>query len=363
MAKLPQRSTRQAFEFLRDLYALRSWDNLVEHLVAAIPSLIPTDICSYNEMNSRRRHAVYKMWPENRPSIPDAPEILGRYSHQHPVVTHIERTKDFTCRKITNFLSQRQFRETALFNELYRPLKIPYNLGAGLALNSDCLVAIGLNRDRDFTADEIATLELLRPHIVQAFGNAEAVTRMRDELSALKQLIDKMNRAVLAFSSLGKIQWATPRAHHLMVEYGLQGSRQSDWLPTTLKDWIKQYLAKLDSSSDLAEPLEPMIIDRKERTLTIRLVCDGAKRLLFLDETNTALSPKYLTPLGLSPRETEILHYVLQGKTNPEIGIILAISPRTVQKHLERIYKRLGVENRHAAMSVAMEAARQGGNI
>jgi DNA-binding CsgD family transcriptional regulator len=47
---------------------------------------------------------------------------------------------------------------------------------------------------------------------------------------------------------------------------------------------------------------------------------------------------------------------VAQGKTNPEIGTILSISPRTVQKHLERVYQRLGVENRHAAMRIVLDA-------
>jgi DNA-binding CsgD family transcriptional regulator len=46
------------------------------------------------------------------------------------------------------------------------------------------------------------------------------------------------------------------------------------------------------------------------------------------------------------------LGWVAQGKTNPEIGLILGISRRTVQKHLERIYIKLGVENRTAATAM-----------
>lgn len=65
-----------------------------------------------------------------------------------------------------------------------------------------------------------------------------------------------------------------------------------------------------------------------------------------------------LAHLGLSPRETEVLGWVIQGKTNPEIGAILGISHRTAQKHLERIYTRLGVENRHAAIRVAIATNR-----
>lgn len=61
-----------------------------------------------------------------------------------------------------------------------------------------------------------------------------------------------------------------------------------------------------------------------------------------------------LSQLGLSRREIEILNWVAQGKTNSEIGAILGVSPRTVQKHLEHVYNRLGVDNRHAAMLVAL---------
>jgi DNA-binding CsgD family transcriptional regulator len=60
----------------------------------------------------------------------------------------------------------------------------------------------------------------------------------------------------------------------------------------------------------------------------------------------------------LSAREAEILGWVVEGKTNPEIGVILGISRRTVHKHLEHIYSRLGVENRHAAMSLALNQLR-----
>ncbi|MCS6305724.1 MAG: helix-turn-helix transcriptional regulator [Nitrospira sp.] len=67
------------------------------------------------------------------------------------------------------------------------------------------------------------------------------------------------------------------------------------------------------------------------------------------EERAASFSPSTLIDLGLTRRESEILCWVAQGKTNPEIGTILGISPRTVQKHLERIYARLGVENRTAA--------------
>lgn len=59
---------------------------------------------------------------------------------------------------------------------------------------------------------------------------------------------------------------------------------------------------------------------------------------------------------GLTRREGEVLSWIAQGKTDAEIAVILAVSPRTVEKHVERILAKLGVENRTGAAARAWEA-------
>ena len=56
---------------------------------------------------------------------------------------------------------------------------------------------------------------------------------------------------------------------------------------------------------------------------------------------------------SLTARETEVLSWLAKGKTNRDIGDILGMSPRTVNKHLEHIYEKLGVETRTAAVAAA----------
>lgn len=69
-----------------------------------------------------------------------------------------------------------------------------------------------------------------------------------------------------------------------------------------------------------------------------------------------AWSPEQLeVRFGLTPREAEVLIWVAQGKSNPEVGLILGIRPYTVRTHLERVFAKLGVESRHAASLCAME--------
>lgn len=89
----------------------------------------------------------------------------------------------------------------------------------------------------------------------------------------------------------------------------------------------------------------------------VRHLCTAQTCHLFLEEQPTALQTAALAPLGLTRREAEVLQWVAQGKTNMEIGTILDVSPRTVQKHLEHIYRKLGVETRMAAATRSLALA------
>ncbi len=78
--------------------------------------------------------------------------------------------------------------------------------------------------------------------------------------------------------------------------------------------------------------------------------------LLVLREVDDAAAVEAtMQALRLTLRESEVLYWVVKGKTNRDIGDILGSSPATVKKHLERIYEKLGVETRTAAASVAMQ--------
>jgi DNA-binding CsgD family transcriptional regulator len=59
---------------------------------------------------------------------------------------------------------------------------------------------------------------------------------------------------------------------------------------------------------------------------------------------------------GLSAREAEVLLWVARGKPNKDVSEILGISPRTVNKHLEQIFTKLGVENRASAAALTVGA-------
>ena len=76
--------------------------------------------------------------------------------------------------------------------------------------------------------------------------------------------------------------------------------------------------------------------------------------LLRLEQRNRSWGPKALRTLGLTPREAEVLYWITEGKTNPEISTILDTTLHTIKKHNNRLFAKLGVETRMAAARLAM---------
>ncbi len=72
-------------------------------------------------------------------------------------------------------------------------------------------------------------------------------------------------------------------------------------------------------------------------------------------EIDVKTTAEVFQPEGLSGREAEVLMWLAKGKANSEIGMILNISTRTVSKHLEHVYSKLGVESRIEAVVHLMQ--------
>jgi DNA-binding response OmpR family regulator/DNA-binding CsgD family transcriptional regulator len=81
-------------------------------------------------------------------------------------------------------------------------------------------------------------------------------------------------------------------------------------------------------------------------------------QMFVLEERGSPPGPTALMKLGITAREAEVLYWIAQGKSNPDIATILGANVRTVHKHVEHIFQKLGLETRNAAMLVALEVLR-----
>jgi DNA-binding CsgD family transcriptional regulator len=103
-------------------------------------------------------------------------------------------------------------------------------------------------------------------------------------------------------------------------------------------------------------PAKPFRTKREHSDLLIRLSFDRyARQVTLIFEEKVERAKGDFRCLGLSARESEVLFWIANGKTDGEIALICSISPRTAQKHVENIFVKLGVETRTSAVMAAIE--------
>jgi len=232
---------------------------------------------------------------------------------------------------------------------------VDHQMVVGLPAPSPRVVGVALNRSgSDFSERDRLLLSALRPHIVQALRNAESFSQMKGEVALVLQGLEEIGRGIVLLGPDGGIRSATRVARQWMTTYFGQRAVRAKHLPEALQRWVRFQGTTIRSSGDVFSAREPLVVECQDSRLVVRLIPASGGGLLLLEQRHTAQSPASFESLGLSRREAEVLAWVAQGKTDAAIGTILSLSPRTVAKHLEHIYQRLGVENRSAAVALAL---------
>ena len=188
----------------------------------------------------------------------------------------------------------------------------------------------------------------------------ELLARIRVHLAnarmahSARTALDAFGRFLLAASHTGRVLWYTPQAAKLLGDAFTNFDREDYVLPQDVQAWLHQCAAAQRGA-------EPVSFNLKARnsSLGMRLIYiaqigpdEYLLRLLQgeIDDDRTLLKQK----LTVTEREAEVLLWIARGKSNRDIAEILDLSPRTVNKHLEQIYAKLGVENRASAAALAV---------
>jgi DNA-binding CsgD family transcriptional regulator len=192
----------------------------------------------------------------------------------------------------------------------------------------------------DYITKPIKPEELLA-RITAHVTSASMIENARAALDVAKQF-------VLAVNSSGEILWATPETRELLAGSGIDHTDSGSELVTALRAWV----GREEINNDL-------IVQTQGDPLTIRYfkAVTSDEHLLRIVGHDLLLDAGVLeAALPVTKREAEVLLWVAHGKTNREIGEILSLSPRTVNKHLEQIYPKIQVDNRSGATSIAIQA-------
>ena len=220
---------------------------------------------------------------------------------------------------------------------------IPVIFITGLGDPDHVVAALGTG-GVDYVRKPIVVEELLariRVHL----ANARASSRARLALGLA-------GRSLAALDGGGALVWCTPQAEALFLRIDPAWTPDSGALPEGLAGALEGLLS--------AEPAQPGASIRASlRGIDIDLATVESERpgevLIKLAEVREDGKVAALQKQGgLTRREAEVLLWVSYGKTNKTISEILGISPRTVNKHLEQVFRKLGVETRAAATAIAV---------
>lgn len=157
-----------------------------------------------------------------------------------------------------------------------------------------------------------------------------------------REAVDVAGMGTVLLDTHGRLAWCSPQATGWLTQaHGAMegpGNAAAVWLARARHDGE----AQLELSAT--------------QTLVARHMGQGGlgeSMVLLTTLSHDKPARSRLQQVALTPRETEVLSWLAKGKTNRDIADILGMSHRTVNKHLEHVFEKLGVETRSAATAIA----------
>lgn len=361
---------KSILRFQQELYISSNVEAFPKKVISILPKVVPSELTAWSMINFSEPSVSFVTAPitVNNDELEKIPSL---YFYEHPLVQYYLETGDDTAHKISDFLSESQlYRLEGLYQKFLRPLcmedkmilVVQNSLNTTkneVSRNQDReVVIVALNRPkRDFCERDRLILNLLRPHLREAYHNATAVTQMQQELAQLNKTVEQLGTIILTDDL--KVKLMTKRAWELLTQYFRLSSKTQTHLPDNLLRWVKHRIFQLNQSDEISFPCSPLQLEQEGKRLVVRLIVEQPREqylLLLKEQLLHSLSAELLQLLGLTKREAEVLYWVAQDKSDKEIGLILNLSTGTVKKHLEHTYQKLGVQTRIAAVMYALKA-------
>ncbi|WP_165855032.1 response regulator transcription factor [Marinobacter sp. JSM 1782161] len=191
-------------------------------------------------------------------------------------------------------------------------------------------------------------------YVTKPINASELIARMNVHLAnarlarSARSALDHAGQNLLAVDRDGRQLWATPAVQQRLQAAGALDPDSEARISASLRNWFEHRPQSGHSLplEGLTEPLGVELlahIDASDYLLRLTHLRDD-------DQSTEALRKRF----GLTAREADVLLWIANGKTNREIGQILEMSPRTVNKHLEQVFRKQGVENRTSAAAAAI---------
>ncbi len=349
---------RRILRYVGDLTQLEDPEEFRAGVLPGMRELVPCEIASYNEVEFDAERMIAFDDPPGS-MIPGAAEVFIRLGHQNPLIPRYQRTRDGRPYKWSDMITRRELHATELYREAYRPMKVEYQMAFCLPAPPQVIIGLALNRERrDFSERDRRVLNLIRGPMIQAYRTVQRYAAVVERLHAAERGLDRAGLGVIVLGRhRGFLQpaWVSPEAAK-----GLEIDAGEDVdLPPAVQLWLRarEDAAGIDTT--------PFTHKRKDgSTVAVQLMPSrnhGDPDTLLVESGSELVSIATLRAAGLTAREAEVLRLLALGRTNAGIAAELTVSSRTVDKHLQNIFEKLGARSRTQAILTAWSIGRVSG--
>ena len=168
---------RGLVDVLEELYEPVGSNEYPDRVITLVSGLISVGSCSYNHLDGSTALA-YEIQPVDVIAFPDACDLFELHLPEHPLLSYVDATGDGSACRVSDIVSDREFRSLGLYRDFYRPAEVDYQVAFLAPYPGGGEIAVALNRKgRDFSAEERDLLDLLRPHVAQAAAIAAMLSQ------------------------------------------------------------------------------------------------------------------------------------------------------------------------------------------
>ncbi len=332
----------------------RTLDDFARRCCDCLLQLVPGVSSSYNELNLFSGRASAVVWPD-----PGAEWFarfgppFARLMQQNPLLDYFETTGEAGPVCWGDVDPAAAFARTELFAEFYEPNGIVDQLAVTLPSPPGVVVGLAVNRDRPrFSAAERRLVALLRVYLVNVHRLVTEVEAAR----ARTRTLTADGWTVVLVSDSGEVVGSNESAVAVGASAGLDLREGASLTGTSL--WRHFTHAADRAECSVLTPPAPVALPGGQGAYEAVAVSTAVgPHVVWLREPSRVTLASAVKA-GLTPRQAQVAVHLVDGATNQQIATGLRISPGTVRKHLEAIFRILNVGSRAAAVAALIGAAR-----
>jgi DNA-binding CsgD family transcriptional regulator len=339
------------------IYGHANAEQFPTRVLEAVGSLVRAEYVRFDELDlPAGRHVGVGDSADGNRLVDALNPVFEHFMGEHPLVERFQRTRDGRAYPISGQVSRAAFHRTGLYNEFFRHLEVEDQLVACLPTPPTEIVGLVFNRQRrGFKPRDAQIVNLLRPHLIQAYRNAQWVSRLKTEQERTASLLGQSGAALIALDRDRRIRFCTPTAQALLESYFSTWKRRSKVLPGLMLRWIEG-VTNGPPGSIIGLPREPFVHRNETGMMAARLIADSANDgwTLLLQEQGGPLSvisgpdPRVA---ALPKRLRAVLDCLLEGDSEKEVAGRLTLSRHTVHQYVKMLYRELEVSSRAELMA------------